>query len=327
MNPLVSVIVPVYGVEQFVEQCARSLFNQSLAEVEFIYVDDASPDKSIEKVKKVLKEFPNRETQVRIIHHDVNRGLPAARNSGLSIATGEYIFHCDSDDYVEPQMLERLYRKAKEQDADIVWCDWFLTFEKSERYMKQPIYDMPLDAVKAMLGGGMKFNVWNKLVKRNLYVERGISFPDGYGMGEDMTMIMLFAMARKIAYMPEAFYHYVKTNINAFSQTYSERHLKELRYNVRRVEMFVTEQFGQDIDEYVAYMKLEAKFPFLLSNDTSRLRLWSKWYSEANPYIMSNKNVSLRNRCLQWCALKNQMLLLRLYSFVFNQIIYGFLYK
>lgn len=68
--------------------------------------------------------------------------------------------------------------------------------------------------------------------------------------------------------------------------------------------MFVTEQFGQDIDEYVAYMKLEAKFPFLLSNDTSRLRLWSKWYSEANPYIMSNKNVSLRNRCLQWCAWK-----------------------
>lgn len=264
MNPLVSVIVPVYGVEQFVEQCARSLFNQSLAEVEFIYVDDASPDKSIEKVKKVLKEFPNRETQVRIIHHDVNRGLPAARNSGLSIATGEYIFHCDSDDYVEPQMLERLYRKAKEQDADIVWCDWFLTFEKSERYMKQPIYDMPLDAVKAMLGGGMKFNVWNKLVKRNLYVERGISFPDGYGMGEDMTMIMLLLWRENCIYA-RGFYHYVKTNINAFSQTYSERHLKELRYNVRRVEMFVTEQFGQDIDEYVAYMKLEAKFPFLLS--------------------------------------------------------------
>lgn len=113
MNPLVSVIVPVYGVEQFVEQCARSLFNQSLAEVEFIYVDDASPDKSIEKVKKVLKEFPNRETQVKIIHHDVNKGLPAARNTGLSVATGEYVFHCDSDDYVESQMLERLYRKAK----------------------------------------------------------------------------------------------------------------------------------------------------------------------------------------------------------------------
>ena len=77
----------------------------------------------------------------------------------------------------------------------------------------------------------MKYNVWNKLVRRDLYIDNHIIFPSGYGMGEDMTMMLLFAFARKVAYLPKAFYHYVKLNTVSFSHTYSDRHLKELRYN------------------------------------------------------------------------------------------------
>ena len=183
----VSVIIPVYGVEAFIERCMRSLLEQTLQEVEFIVVDDCSPDKSIAIARKVVSEYPNRS--VRFISHEANKGLPAARNTGLEVATGEYVFHCDSDDWVEPDMLETLYRAAEEAKADIVWCDWFLSFEKNERYMVQPQYAIPTDALKGMLSGTMKYNVWNKLVKRELYTANAISFPSGYGMGEDMSVI------------------------------------------------------------------------------------------------------------------------------------------
>ena len=137
--------------------------------------------------------------QVKIIEHAQNKGLPAARNTGLAVAIGEYVFHCDSDDYVEPGMLEALYNVAKESCADYVWCDWLLSYDNSDRYMKQPAYDAPLEALKALLDGRMKYNVWNKLVKRSLYVDNNISFPAGHGMGEDMTMIRLAACATKVA--------------------------------------------------------------------------------------------------------------------------------
>ena len=95
--PKVSVLVPVYGVEKYIERCARSLFEQTLDDMECIFVDDCTPDDSMQVLVKILSEYPRRKEQVKIIHHETNQGLPAARQSGLKIATGEYIAHCDSD--------------------------------------------------------------------------------------------------------------------------------------------------------------------------------------------------------------------------------------
>ena len=153
----VSVIIPIYKVEKFIERCVRSLMEQTLKEVEYIFVDDATPDKSIEVLERCLALYPNRKTE--ILHHSQNQGLPAARNTGLQVATGKYIFHCDSDDYVEHDMLEKLYLQAEQTNADIVWCDWFLTFAENERYMKQPQFETTIDALKGILSGVMKYNV------------------------------------------------------------------------------------------------------------------------------------------------------------------------
>ena len=100
MKAKVSVIVPIYNVERFVQKCTRSLLNQTLADVEFIFIDDATPDKSLQVIEKTILEYPNRKNNIKILHHSINKGLPAARNTGFKEATGEYIFHCDSDDYV-----------------------------------------------------------------------------------------------------------------------------------------------------------------------------------------------------------------------------------
>lgn len=327
MEYKVSVIIPVYKVEKFIGRCARSLMEQTLTNVEYIFVDDASPDGSIGVLRQVLAGYPERSSHVRILTHPENKGLPAARNTGLAVAQGEYIFHCDSDDFVEPDMLEQLYCKATETDADIVWCDWYLTFEKSERYMKQPAYDTPLEALKAMLGGAMKYNVWNKLIRRSLYVENGITFPTGYGMGEDMTIMLLFAYAQKVAYLPHAFYHYVKLNTNAFSQTYSNRHLLELQHNVTAITDKLGNLFGNTLEQEISFLKLEAKFPFLFSNDSRKRKLWDEWYPEANRYILRNHNISTRSRLIQWCAWKHLRIIVNIYRWLFNRIVYGIIYK
>ena len=327
MKAKISVIIPIYKVEGFIERCVRSLMEQTLREVEYIFVDDASPDRSIEILQRTLADYPERKDQVRILTHEKNKGLPAARNTGLAVATGEYIFHCDSDDYVEPTMLEEMYNTAKERDADIVWCDWYLTFAQKERYMKQPSYDTPFEALKAMLSGAMKYNVWNKLVKRSLYVDNQIQFPAGYGMGEDMTMMMLFANANKVAYLPKAFYHYLKLNTGAFSQTYSERNLLELKHNVSRICNYMQVEYGKELEKELAFFKLEAKFPFLITNDSRKYKLWKDWYIEANDYILQNRNVSSRSRWLQWCAWKGQWWMVRLHYLLVIRIVYGIIYR
>lgn len=327
MLPQITVIVPIYKVERFIARCVASLMEQTLNDVEYIFVDDASPDDSVKILQDVLAKYPHRQANVRIITHEVNKGLPAARNTGLAVAMGEYIFHCDSDDYVEIDMLKSLYDKATEQNADIVWCDFFLTFEKNERYMKQPEFGLPMEVLRAMLSGVMKFNVWNKLVRHSLYADNGIEFPTGYGMGEDMTMMMLFACAEKVSYVPRAFYHYVKLNTGAFSQTYSERHLVELKYNVARITDYMQGRFGTELEQELAFFKLDVKFPFLITDDNEKYRLWKELYPEANKYIGKNKLISVRSTALQWFAVHGWWWAVKAYYVLVNKLIYGIIYR
>ena len=327
----VSVIIPVYNVAPFIERCAHSLFRQTLENVEFIFVNDASPDNSMELLEKCLEQYPARKSRTKLLHHSVNKGLPAARNTGLDVATGEYIFHCDSDDYLEPDALESIYREAKAQDADIVWTDWYLSFQKNERYMKQPDYPSPLEALKGMLSGSMKYNVWNKLVRRSIYTENGIRFPEGHNMGEDMTMMQLFACARTVRYLPKAYYHYVRLNAHSYTQTSDsnaqKRHLEDLRYNVQRTISFIEKRYGQKLKREIAFFKLESKFPFLIAGDRASFRRWAEWFPEANAYILQNKNVSFRSRLLQFMAAKGQFWYVRLYYMLLIRLVYGVIYK
>lgn len=323
----VSVIIPVYRVEKFIGKCAASLFSQTLDDVEFIFVDDASPDNSMAVLEECIQQYPQRKAQIRMLTHKENKGLPAARNTGLAAASGEYVFHCDSDDFVEPDMLETLYDEAKKKDADIVWCDWYLSFEHNERYMKQPDYATPMEALKAMLAGLMKFNVWNKLVRRRLYADNQIAFPAGYAMGEDMTMMLLFAVAGKVAYIPQAFYHYVKLNTEAYSQNFSLNHLESVKHNIQTVELFLHSRLGNGLDLEIACMKLEAKFPFLMSNRKEMYRLWERTYPEANAYILRNHYISRRRRWVQWCAAKRLWFLVRLHGWIVGKLIYGIIYR
>lgn len=319
---LITVIIPIYKVEAYIERCVRSLMAQELDGVEYIFVDDCSPDNSMKVLQRILDEYPGQQ-HVRILHHSQNHGLPAARNTGLDAATGDYVFHCDSDDYLEPGALQAMYEAARKSDADIVYCDWILTYPQRERYMRCPAYETPEDALRGLLHGTMKYNVWNKLVKRKLYNEDlSIRFPEGHGMGEDMTMILLFARAKRVAYLPKGTYHYVRQNENAFTAMRSESSYADLLFNASRV---IEGLHGKVSEEDLACFKLNVKFPFLISDQRSDYERWNEWFPEANQFINISQ-VSKRMRMLQVAAAKKWYLILKIYYYCLHRIVYGIVY-
>ena len=298
---------------------------QTLKDVEFLFIDDASPDDSRAILERVIAQYPDRN--VRIITHSVNKGLPAARNTGLEAASGDFIYHCDSDDWIEADLLERMYNTAISEDADYVYCDFFLSFGEKERYMKNPTYTEPEQMIKeGFMAGLMKYNVWNKLVRRELYTESGIRFPEGHGMGEDMTMILLAAKAHRVAHVSKALYHYVKLNTNAYSNTFSQKHIDDIFFNLNRTMIGLSEWDVPEKEKYLAFFKLNTKLPLLFSDSRQQNRLWKEWFPEANPFICLNKYQPFRTRLVQWLASRNLFAVVSLYRFLINRVYYGIRY-
>lgn len=316
MSPAISVIIPVFNVERFAERCARSLMEQDFPDAEFIFVDDASPDGSMDIIRRVCGEY---DRDVKILVHEVNKGLPAARNTGLASASGEFIYHCDSDDYLEPTMLKDLYEAATREGADFAYCDFYLDFGTSKRHMTNPDFIYPERMIKdGFLAGSMKYNVWNKLVKKNLYNQ--ITFPEGHPMGEDMTMIAVAMGATKCVHVPKALYHYMRTNTEAYTSALSQKRLDDIRSNVDRTMGFLATWDVQDKDRFLEYFKLSIKLPFLFSEDKSHYMLWEEWYPEANKYIDSVPNIPKRTKIVQQWARDGKFFLVRFYSFAVNKV-------
>ncbi|MBQ8453040.1 MAG: glycosyltransferase family 2 protein [Prevotella sp.] len=311
-----SVIIPVYNVRRFIGRCVLSLLSQELSETEYIFVDDGSTDGSIEVVEKMV-EANHVQEKVKIIRHDRNRGLPSARNTGLAAATGEYVFHCDSDDYLALSALKAMYEAAKAADADIVYTDWTLTLADKKRTMHEPDCNTPEEALRLMLHGAMKWNVWNKLVRRCLYTIYGITFPEGHGMGEDMTMLLLTAYAKSIIHLPQPCYHYVRLNRQAFTAHRTEASYADLLFNTRRV---VDGLKGKVSDEDLSCFLLNVKFPFLISPRREDYERWSRWFPEANAYIHRHQ-VSMRARFLERCAASRFYLPLKIHYILLQRLV------
>lgn len=322
----VSVIIPFYKVAPFIERCARSLMEQTLKEVEFIFVDDASPDDSADILQKVLAEY---DRDARVVVHEKNQGLPAARNTGLAQAKGEFIFHCDSDDWMEPTMLEDLYNAATTSGADFAYCDFYIDFGDSMRHMPTPDYPDAETMVKeGFLAGMMKYNVWNKLVRKELYdFPSPVRFPSGHSMGEDMTMIALGLRSKGITRVAKPLYHYMKTNGGAFTNTFSDRHLADIAFNAGKIIDILQQLAIPDKELYIALFKLNIKLPFLFSGSYSQYRLWHQWYPEANASIGRNTILPRRTVLIQQCARLRLYPLVWLYSFAVNHLFYGFFHR
>ena len=213
----ISVCIPVWNVEAYIGQCLESVFNQTIIEKsEILIIDDCTPDNSITVVKNLLEKYPQHKERVGIIKHEKNRGLAAARNTGLQNATGKYIIQVDSDDWLEPDYLEQLYNSAESENADIAGCDYFLELAESTKIVKEDLNKSPSDCLKYIITICQGI-IWTKLVRKDLFTENNINWVEGLDMGEDLLICSkLFAHAGKVVNVDKPLYHYRKTNPNSF---------------------------------------------------------------------------------------------------------------
>ena len=190
-KPIISCIIPVYGVEKYIERFARSLFEQTLTEnVEFIFVNDCTPDNSIIVLQNTIEKYPKIEEQVKIINNPVNSGQSPSRNNGIKTSKGEYIICLDSDDWVEPTMLEDMYNKAITDNCDVVIADFIYDSKKKQSIIKQQPKNLNgQDCMNQILNGQLHGSWWNKLFKRDLVENSNIIEPQlGMNMLEDLMV-------------------------------------------------------------------------------------------------------------------------------------------
>lgn len=215
LSPLVSVIVPMYGVENYITRCAESLFDQTYPNIEFIFVDDGGKDATVSVLQEVIRK--KRPERVRVISQE-NAGLPAARKTGLDAASGEYILHVDSDDWVEADTVEKLVRKALETDADMVVLDFWKEYANRRKLASEDdssIADPDLFRKRLYTYDSYGY-VWNKFCRRSLFED---IFVPRHAMHEDIVFsTQTLYKARKVVHLKEGLYHYDRTNMSSVTR-------------------------------------------------------------------------------------------------------------
>ena len=222
MNQFVSILVPVYGVEKYIERCARSLFEQTYEAIEYIFVDDCSPDRSIEILKQVIDDYPQRKPHVRIIRHEHNRGLAAVRNTAVEDCHTGFLMHVDSDDYIELNTIALCMEKQQEYDYDIVTFDMVKHFKHYDEQWNQMEVTSPKDFTVKLLDGRCAHGVCGNLIRTCLYSDNDIKAIEGVNMAEDYYVMPRLAYhAKRVVNLHRTLYHYCFENANSYAFTFS----------------------------------------------------------------------------------------------------------
>ena len=199
--PKVSIIVPVYNVEKYIDKCLSSLVNQTLNDIEIIIVNDGSIDNSEQIILKYKEKYPSKLVYLK----KENGGLSDARNFGMPYAKGDYIAFLDSDDYVELDTYEKLYNRAIQTDADMVECDFYWEYSDKKIHDTSANYKDESD-----MYANARVVAWNKLYKKDLIINSGIKFPKGLRYEDLEFFYKILPQLKKIELINEPLIHYVQ---------------------------------------------------------------------------------------------------------------------
>lgn len=269
MNPKVSILVPIYNVSSFIDKCSISLFEQTFEDIEYVFVNDQTQDDSLIKLEKIIDKYPNRKSRVKIINHEFNKGLAAARNTAIENASGEYILHVDSDDYINTKIVELMYSKAIDDNSEIVVCNFLLEWNNVKTIAFQSIGINKVDFIQSMLSASTMVGLVNKLIKRSLYTVNGIKSIEGINLGEDfVTTPRLVYYAKGVSKVDLALYHYNQTNINSYSKNLNKKNIDDVIFVLEELTRFFEEK--EDYDLYKNYLlqgKLRKKIELIFNSD------------------------------------------------------------
>lgn len=246
----ISMIIPVYRVEEYISRMAESVFSQSYPHIQYIFVNDETDDASIDILNSLIQSgYAHMKDRIMIVNQP-HAGLPAARREGMKYATGDYVWHLDSDDWVEPDAAEKIAGCAQRTDADIIYFDFYCEYacktvlaeEKDYDSTQKSLYQRNIYCHKAYAC------VWNKCVKRSLYVDNTVHFPE-YSHAEDaVLMLQMIGYASSIVHLKEPLYHYRKDNPRALTRQGHKYRVNELILNY----MALCEQYEGAVSDPVA---------------------------------------------------------------------------
>lgn len=247
----ISVIVPIYNVEKELSRCVESLLKQDYADFEIILVDDGSQDSS----GKIADSFAEANPSRVCVVHQVNKGLSGARNTGIRVATGQYLSFVDSDDYVEPNMLSVLMEQLQKVDADIATCGRFDDYpehSKTNFTMEKPMVFSAEETIRRILTWNqLDVSSCDKLFKKNLW--DGISFPERENNEDIRTIPLVISNSEKVVHVGVALYHYCHRE-NSITTTYNLKKIKDFYKAIQCVETFVQNQYPAIREELVYFL-------------------------------------------------------------------------
>lgn len=234
----ISVLIPAYNAEKYIEKCLKSITEQSLKNIEIIVVNDGSIDRTLE----ILEKLKNEDNRIKIITQK-NQGVSSARNNALKYARGEYILWIDADDWLEDG-LEELYVQAKKEKVDILVMDYWREEKGKKIYIKDEIKENNIEYINEIILGKSTGYLWNKLIKTSIYKLNDINFSEKIRCGEDkVNLIKLLYFAKKIKKINKAYYYYV----------FNSESLSKKKYNNEDIFLKVLPDYINQIEELESY--------------------------------------------------------------------------
>lgn len=306
----VTVIVPIYNVEKYLARCIDSLVNQTLNEIEIVLVNDGTKDSS----GKIAMQYAKQYKEKIIYLEKENGGLSDARNYGLAYAKGEYIAFLDSDDYIEKDAYEKMYEKAKLENADYVECDFIWEYPNKKRKDKCYQYNNK----KEMLAFA-RVVAWNKLIKREIIEENNIRFPKGLRYEDIEFTYKLIPHLNKICYVDQCFIHYIQRK-NSIANVQNEKtaEIFEILDNVIRYykEKNLFEEYRNELEyNYARYLLCSSlKRICKIGNKQIRKRLIRQTWSKLNIEFPEWKE----NKILKDVHIKKNIYMKTINKFTYN---------
>ena len=310
MNPVISIIVPVYKVEAYLEKCINSILNQTLSDFELILVDDGSPD----SCPAICDEYAMKDSRIKVIHKE-NGGLSDARNAGIEIATGKYLGFVDSDDYIAPDMYESLYTIITENNCDMAICQAAVVQEGEDAIYEDSneayVFESK-DALYQMISKKLfTVNTWNKLYKRKLF--ENIRFPKGMLYEDLATTYKLISLSDKVVYSPMKKYAYLQRQGSIMNVT----GYKVKTDKIKIVENMLLELNGEELQAGMIRYILNDIYKMAscgnLTKNKEYLDSFCALYNNKRE-TFKNKFLSLKEKTVLYMAVKTPGVLQMLYK-------------
>ena len=244
-----SIIIPVYNVEKYIEKCINSLINQTLKELEFIFVNDGTPDNSVD----IIKKYQKIDKRIKLLEKN-NGGQASARNLGLKHAKGEYIAFLDSDDYVSENMYQTLYNRAKKDNLDIVLCNYFLVYKDK---IEKNINNITKEKEKKITPEEyitLSPSPWNKIIKREYLEKQNFIFPEGI-IYEDFASIPLLGLNNpEIVYLNTCLHYYVQSEASTMRNKEYKKKYEDIFQAVKYLYTnMIDKGYNQELEYLLTY--------------------------------------------------------------------------